>query len=385
MKPPRPFTSFSLWLDFFRWVAAFAVLTTHVGNRLSLNIQDIPEIERLPLHYIFQFTIGFARQAVMIFFVISGYLIGGSLWKEYSRTGNIQIPRFATKRLVGLLIVLIPVFFIGGVFDVLGAFVFNGIHNNIYESDIANQLSLSRISCNALFLQNFFCWHFGTNGALWSLANQFWYYVIFGVFVFLLTAKAYAPVRILTALLALSFFGLLSVVQFTGHELLPYFIIWVFGVLAAVKKHPVIRSVRIAAFLFIIALLGIRLFVRAEMFQGIIGYALDITVCILFANLLLAMNHADFLFDPPGKTWNQLFANFSYSLYAIHTPILMLYAALLMDTIGLGWKMNPKGLLEWLIIVGGFSISISGAFALSRITEARSYELRNWVLAGIRI
>lgn len=75
----RSDSALSYWLHFFRWTAALSVLVAHTQNRFLVQITDISPAHRGLDFYMFAFFAGFAHQAVMIFFVLSGYLVGGGL------------------------------------------------------------------------------------------------------------------------------------------------------------------------------------------------------------------------------------------------------------------------------------------------------------------
>lgn len=372
-------TGFGLWLDAVRWMAALAVLVTHTGNRLLTNVQAVPSSDRMLVHYAYQFAAGFAHQAVMVFFVISGFLVGGSVWHEFKRTRDIDMAQFLTKRLVRLCIVLVPVFAIGAVLDVTGGLALGGAERGIYHPELFDRLSPGVVACNAAFLQNFACWQLGSNGALWSLAHEFWYYLLWPVF--LLALFSGRPVAVRVALLA----GLaaaacyLTAAQFTGSPLLPYFAIWMLGVWAAACKRPVVRDVRAAALLFLGALAGIRVFVRYEVFAGPWAFPLDLGLGVLFANLIAAMRVAPRLRMPPARRLHQHLAEFSFSLYCLHTPILMAYAAGLMTWFGTGWQMVPRGVVDWAIVAGGLILCLASSYLLSLVTEKRTPALRRWI------
>src|ERR1700730_2852657 len=73
VKPRPEADAFSMWLDVFRWTAALMVVIDHTQNRFLVRITDIPVMERTRALYTFAFLSGFAHQAVMIFFVLSGF------------------------------------------------------------------------------------------------------------------------------------------------------------------------------------------------------------------------------------------------------------------------------------------------------------------------
>jgi hypothetical protein len=89
--------------------------------------------------------------------------------------------------LTRLYIVLIPAVLLGVVLDHLGYRLFGA--GSIYYSptgldlvpthDLAQRLLPSVIAGNLMFLQGLCVPIVGTNVALWSLSNEFWYYMIF--------------------------------------------------------------------------------------------------------------------------------------------------------------------------------------------------------------
>lgn len=73
-------------LDILRSAAILLVFSAHAGGSFS----TLP-ITKLPFIY-------WGWTGVDLFFILSGYLIGGQLWKELKRTGNIQVGRFILRR-----------------------------------------------------------------------------------------------------------------------------------------------------------------------------------------------------------------------------------------------------------------------------------------------
>ncbi len=101
-------TPFEVWLDVIRWSAALAVVCTHVNNRFLIKYTLLDADRRHFVHLIIAFIAGFGHQAVVAFFVISGLLVGGSLWNENQRSPRLDLGAYFVKRLVRLWTVLIP-------------------------------------------------------------------------------------------------------------------------------------------------------------------------------------------------------------------------------------------------------------------------------------
>jgi len=79
---------------------------------------------------VFYAATGIGHLAVMVFFVLSGYLVGGRLLARYC-SGNASIPRYLLDRFTRLYIVLIPALLITALFDRIGVGAFNA--NGVYS------------------------------------------------------------------------------------------------------------------------------------------------------------------------------------------------------------------------------------------------------------
>jgi len=62
-------------LNFLRWISAFMVVIGHLKLFLFVNRSEL--YDKSLFSEIFYFFTGFGHQAVMIFFFVSGYLVGG--------------------------------------------------------------------------------------------------------------------------------------------------------------------------------------------------------------------------------------------------------------------------------------------------------------------
>ena len=78
-------------LDALRTLAIALVIATHVATRWT-DSESLPiSLTQHPFFY-------WGWTGVDLFFVLSGYLIGKQLWREFSRTGDIRIGRFLLRR-----------------------------------------------------------------------------------------------------------------------------------------------------------------------------------------------------------------------------------------------------------------------------------------------
>src|SRR5687768_6838090 len=101
-------SSLSEWLDLFRWTAAVLVVITHTATRTVTPIAAVPLDDRSTIPLVYTFAAGFAHEAVIVFFVISGYLVGGGLYFHQRKHERLDVAVYATKRLTRLLVVILP-------------------------------------------------------------------------------------------------------------------------------------------------------------------------------------------------------------------------------------------------------------------------------------
>jgi peptidoglycan/LPS O-acetylase OafA/YrhL len=373
--------AFSTWLNFFRWLAAFAVLITHTENVLLVFVVDLPPSERAYAHYAYAFLAGFARQAVMMFFVISGFLVGGGLWDEMRKRGTVDLLSYFVKRMVRLWIVIIPTLFVILLFDFAGIVVFDGLRNGIFDSDIFSKLSPVSFLCNAAFLQTAACWEYGADGSLWSLYNEFWYYCIWPPMILALlpilsiSKRAFCIIGTIVGLIVLTY------LQFSGVWFAPYMCIWLMGALVSAIEKPFVRSSIVSGLIFVGWLLATRLsirrgFIEHHQFYGLI---VDLVTGATFSNLLLSLKCSGVLRKPFGNDLHRRLAGFSFSLYCIHVPILMLYASVLMLFFGIGSRMKPSGVITWIIVMGALVTCVVAAYGFSMTTEAKTGQIRRWI------
>jgi peptidoglycan/LPS O-acetylase OafA/YrhL len=182
-----------------------------------------------PLDALYFFA-GFGHQAVIVFFVLSGFLISSTVIRSHV-LGKWSWRDYAINRATRLYVVLVPGLLFGFFWDRLGSWLFavKGIYaHSLTDLGAAvplKNLTLGTFLGNLLFLQTILCETFGSNGPLWSLANEFWYYVLFPVA--LGAGLAWTRRRFQAAILLTCLAILIGI--FVGRSILIGFLIWLAG------------------------------------------------------------------------------------------------------------------------------------------------------------
>jgi peptidoglycan/LPS O-acetylase OafA/YrhL len=379
-------TSFEVWLDVIRWVSAFAVVCTHVNNRFLIKYLLLDADRRHFVHLIIAFIAGFGHQAVVAFFVISGLLVGGSLWNENQRSPRLDLGAYFVKRLVRLWTVLIPALFLIAVADAIGQDVFHGgpVYGIVDAEDSGAGLGVTALLCNAAFLQDAFCLQYGSDGALWSLFNEFWYYVIWPFLLIGVFSKRRPLIRGASLGVAAALLIGLACFQRLGAPIAPYFLIWLLGVVVATRRSPLVKMGRNqSALLLAVFMIAFRLAVPTAWMDKTpyAWFVADLALSLLLANTLLSAKLDPTLPTPPLPQTHRRLANFSFSLYCVHTPILNLYISILVFYFGVGWKMVPSNWQTVLLVASGVVVGVAGGYLFSLATEAHTHKLRKKALA----
>lgn len=351
------------YFDLLRWLAASLVVIEHWRD---LSLLTAAEAGALSVGWqALYFATGFGAEAVVIFFVLSGFWITGAVERRFDRKDFWST--YLIDRLSRLLIVVVPALVLGGLLDGIGRFgvdapLYRGLSGAVtLPRDIAPQLGFWPFLGNIFFLQTIAVPTFGSNGPLWSLANEFWYYVWFPTLLILIRLRK----------LTVGIAGLAVVV--VAPHLLIGFLVWLMGSLLFYfdRRVPAGRMMCSAWHLLLagsVVLVCMSL-ARLGLVPHAAGQLATGASFAVFAWVLLR-------YDPPSIRIAAPFARFgaeaSFSLYVTHFPLLALTAA-----IGLaGGRFGPSSV--WLVVfVGGYLLSFGFAWCFSRVTEKKTASLRN--------
>lgn len=329
-------------LDAARGIAALMVFISHLRALFFVDYNSVARPGIL-IQAIYILT-GFGHEAVVIFFVLSGFLIAGSVYKA-DASGRWDWTRYCVNRLVRLYVVLIPALLIGAMWDRLGIQIFGSgtIYGGIeeYRLIVPEAVNLRAIFSvwlgNAFFLQSILCPPFGTNGPLWSLSYEFWYYVIFPLGYFMYFGKLRMFSRIASGVL------MLSLLIFVGNQIALYFLIWLIGALLAilpVSKRKINNAYVICSVVLVAVSL---LFVRSHRVSS--SFINDLCVGTAFALMLyLLLSKQQLTIPKTIVSVSRFTANISYTLYLTHLPFLVFLNAYVIGS-GSRWQPSTKAFI----------------------------------------
>ena len=365
-------------LDCLRWVSAVTVLIDHTSNLMLMRLINTPAPFRSAALYLWVFSAGFGHQAVTVFFVLSGFLVGGPLIGHVKQNGQIPWKKYLVDRLVRIQLVLIPALIATYVFDKLTFHVNPEWAREFVQYHTSWQIFFG----NVLSLQNFYIFTFGSDGPIGTLAIEMWFYISFPLFLAAFCRNYSTSRRLWLLILAIAVNIALGIAQ---PAYLLGFIVWGIGVLARVWKGPVFERPFVPTALFILVLLGIRAVMRRDMSANIwylflADLPLATALCMLLASCLRRPEAPSTVFL---AAFHKRVASFSYSLYATHMPLLYLLAALSKLCFGFGIVDVVEQSYQWLIVLSVMAVCVAFAYLFSLATERHTFPLRKWVFARI--
>lgn len=367
-------------IDVCRWLGALAVLALHTTN-FFVNLGDIMSALHAPPVYVWWFFTAAecGHQAVVGFFVISGYLVGGGVLARM-RAGQQDLRSYFIHRFSRIYLVLGPALLLTLVLDFAGRALFPDAR--VYDwPAFKGHDSATLFFATLANLQGIFFDYFGTNGPLWSLACEFWYYVFFPLL--LLPFARSRPSRGRVVVFAASLLAFFAFARTPGWFAFG-FIIWSMGAFATLAPRAPIRSRTVAFALLVVCLVVIRLAVRGPLVSAYpwsVNVA-DLSSATFFVCLLLAFR------DGPRDgvrvlqaKFHKPLADFSFSLYSIHLPILAFARAASEHVLGEAWITRLAQPGNYTFALAIMSIAVFAAWRFSRLTEARTGAARRAIRA----
>jgi len=291
------------------------------------------------------------HKLVMVFFVLSGFLIA------YSASGsgkNLKI--YTVDRFSRLYSVIIPALIFTYAIDALGVF-FNPQH---YAHEIASDKQPIRFLMNFMFIQQIwnFCTKPSSNGVFWSISYEFWYYFLFGIFLYL---RGYKRVLLLVLV------GL-----FIGLKILLLAPVWILGVICFYYSERIKLNSSLGTGIFIaslIALIYISFFYHSAFIQNtdqlgqpplffstffLFDWCYGILVAVNIFSLSSIKIQDGFYNKIPAYISGSIryLSSITFTLYMFHLPLLLFVAAVVPYNKADYAHMVPLILLVLIIVAG---------------------------------
>jgi peptidoglycan/LPS O-acetylase OafA/YrhL len=353
-------------LDLARWAAAFLVVAEHVRSLMFVPYGS--ESHAGVFGKAFYFLTGFGHASVMVFFVMSGFLVGGQVLERLAY-GTFSWRKYVVDRSSRLYAVYLLALLLGGFLDYLGYHYFNrfGLYDRSFTGNIAvvnrdfhANLTPSVFGWNLVMCQTILGPIFGSNGPLWSLANEFWYYLAGPILFRLFYAKL--PRQIIFCLGALA-----GIIWFLPGVMLVYFLVWLLGALVyLVNVRPLLPT-----WISLVLFLGCFSIGRLQWVKP--PYLGDFLIGISFA--LLINSASGKLWRMQGHILNRKAADFSYSVYLCHFPFLVVVLSALYQGAGIGIRGPRTSLFMWLAF-SILALVYLWCYLVSLITERRTPRIR---------
>ena len=306
---------FSLYLDLVRLFAAFLVVFYH-----SANIYN-------PGGFLFQL----GHEAVVIFFVLSGYVIAFVV-----DTKEKSLKAYAVARISRIYSVALPAILLTMLADQIGFAVNLEAYPPGWQ---AWDYPLVRLIGSTFFLNEFWFISIQTfsNIPYWSLNYEVWYYISFALLVYVQGTKKWILFFLVLLLL--------------GPKILLLMPLWWLGVYIYRSERLASISKPTAVLLLVVSTIGLISFVYfnihklgSDLLRGLLGVELhrqlahsrwvlsDYPLALLIAaNFVAVRALAAELFAVLGRFSRPIryFSSFTFAFYLFHQPLLLFFKALL--------------------------------------------------------
>jgi peptidoglycan/LPS O-acetylase OafA/YrhL len=345
----------SLYLDAVRFIAAFSVFAFHLFQPDVAHFAD------------FGFRLSVGRESVIIFFVLSGFVIAYVHDNRENSPTSYFISRFSR-----LYSVVTPAILITIILDYFG----NQLDSEIY-TDSAHEDGLLRVGISLLYLNQI--WNFTvsafSNAPYWSVSYEFWYYMLFGAMVFLSGYKKYLVAFMILTLVGpritiMSSIWLLGVAAYYIGKNCEYvinklFLLFPLSLISLFILHFYFNPGSIISRLFF-SLLDEGRFLHVFSAKLFIGGDYEMPSDFVFAAVFaisIVTSSAFFSRFNEVEKLSQLIrfaASYTFSMYLYHFPLLLFFHALLSNDA----KSAPS---VFLLIIA----TVSSVFLLGHFTERR--------------
>jgi peptidoglycan/LPS O-acetylase OafA/YrhL len=361
----------SFLISLLRGLAALQVAAAHLRSEMFPGLRELADP---PLYYqALAFATAFSHQAVIVFFLISGWLVGGSLLNKLDQPG--AMTAYAIDRATRLWTVLLPALCL---MLAVGA-ITGSVTLAQPDFSAANDYSAASFAGNLLGLQTVLVPTFADNYALWSLSNETWYYLQFPLLLIVFTGKTRVRQLGAATLLVLTAVGLPA-------SMTMYFALWLLGALFSRIRIDCTGAVRVAMLVLAAAALG---YLRAS--EGNDDLNPDLFVKHLMYSLPLVAFLASMQrpLDTSAGAMRilaraaHLLSEFSFTLYVIHVPMIKLLRHLGLQEFGRN-RLAADQPADFAIYFGMLFAIMASAYLSYLLFESHTFRIRRMLKTALR-
>ncbi len=353
-------------LDALRGFAALIVLAMHAREIFWVGMRNYAVTEGFDaspgafLAYI-SAPLMYGAFGVSILFALSGYVIHKSVAATIDRPDFTFDSRgFLSRRFVRVFPTLVLALIVTGLCDY--------VSRQLGSMPSSYDVSLSALAANLMFLQGIVAWPFGSNTPLWSLAIEMQFYLFYPL-ALMLRRRIGMDAMAATAV-ALSLAGALLIHSFGLTAFPQFFVAWWIGAYVAewhVSGRPMPYRWRLCS----IAILAIGCIAYSAKLAslGVVLWAIG------FAPWLGWIVASEFALPRRLQALLAWIGTFSYTLYAVHFPVLILLS-------GLWLNGERSSNINWAILASLVSLAVG--YACYWLAEQRSIEVLKTMRAQSR-
>ncbi|SDD62700.1 Peptidoglycan/LPS O-acetylase OafA/YrhL, contains acyltransferase and SGNH-hydrolase domains [Mucilaginibacter pineti] len=359
----------STFIHILRWSSAFLVIFNHLR---SILFKDYGFIKNSNLFTkFFYFITGLGHTSVIVFFVLSGYLIAGSIIKQV-KNDTFDLKKYTLNRISRLYAVLFVALLLTVILDHTGIYFDHiGLYQNKIRTatlgfSIKDRVSIQYFMSSLFMLQGIVLPPLGSNSPLWSLSCEFWYYILFPCiglsFLFVKNKSKFIFIPVLI---------FLAVVVMLPFSIVLYFIIWLVGLI------PFYLTLNKAYYKFFLGFAFI-IWLSLKKIIHLDNFYYDLILALIVAFWLSSFPNFNQASTNFRLKLNEKLSSFSYSMYLVHFPIIMLVLTLIKNSFNTGIWMDPT-VNGYLIFFGVFLIVIACSYLIATFTEFKTAEFREWL------
>jgi peptidoglycan/LPS O-acetylase OafA/YrhL len=344
---------FSIYLDLVRFSAACLVYLSH-SNQRWLTQDGVP-------------MTGYAHAAVIAFFVLSGYVIS-YVTDRKERTWH----EYAAARLSRIYSVAVPAVFLTVLLDAVGRTLYPEIYRYPFDY-FALRIASSLSFLNEVWFVSITSF---SNVPYWSVCYEAWYYVFFGIAMFVPRRIALVLCIVLAALL--------------GPKIILLAPVWILG--ALLYRWERLRNISyMASWVLVIGssvgIVGfytsgigvhvdeyVKISLGVERYRSLVWswhFLSDYILGTLFFLHLAGMrNVATRLKSLPAGIEKPIrfLASYTFTLYLLHQPLFLFWASVIQG--------DPAGRSYWVLTTIGVAVSV---LAIGYLTEHKRRFLTAWI------